>query len=79
MQLNPMQLMQMMRSGNPQQAIWGMIKSEAGNNPVLNNALNMAQQGDSKGLEELARNLCKTNGVDADQAMNQIKSQFGIK
>lgn len=77
--LNLMQLMQMMRSGTPQQMIFNNLKSQAGNNPVLGNALDMAQKGDSKGLEELARNLCKTNGVDADEAMEQLKSQFGIK
>ena len=77
--LNLMQLMQMMRSGTPQQMIFNNLKSQAGNNPVLGNALDMAQKGDSKGLEELARNLCKTNGVDADEAIKQLKSQFGIK
>lgn len=77
--LNLMQLMQMMRSRTPQQMIFNNLKSQAGNNPVLGNALDMAQKGDSKGLEELARNLCKTNGVDADEAMKQLKSQFGIK
>ncbi len=77
--LNLMQLMQMMRSGTPQQMIFNNLKSQVGNNPVLGNALDMAQKGDSKGLEELARNLCKTNGVDADEAMKQLKSQFGIK
>ena len=77
--LNLMQFMQMMRSGTPQQMIFNNLKSQAGNNPVLGNALDMAQKGDSKGLEELARNLCKTNGVDADEAIKQLKSQFGIK
>ena len=77
--LNLMQLMQMMRSGTPQQMIFNNLKSQAGSNPVLGNALDMAQKGDSKGLEELARNLCKTNGVDADEAIKQLKSQFGIK
>lgn len=79
MQFNPMQLMQMMRSGNPQEMILGMLKRQAGNNPVLNNALNMAEKGDSKGIEQLARNLCKENGVNPDEAMRQIKSQFGMK
>ncbi len=79
MQFNPMQLMQMMRSGNPQEVILGMLKRQAGNNPVLNNALNMAEKGDSKGIEQLARNLCKENGVNPDEAMRQIKSQFGMK
>lgn len=78
-QFNPMQLMQMVRSGNPQEMILGILKRQAGNNPVLNNALNMAEKGDSKGIEQLARNLCKENGVNPDEAMRQIKSQFGMK
>ena len=40
--MNPMQLMQMMRSGgNPQQALITMMKRQAGNNPVMNNAIQM--------------------------------------
>lgn len=79
MPFNPMKLMQMMRNGNPQEMILGMLKRQAGNNPVLNNALNMAEKGDSKGIEQLARNLCKENGVNPDDVMRQIRSQFGMK
>ena len=40
--MNPMQLMQMMRSGgNPQQALITMMKRQAGNNPVMNNAIHI--------------------------------------
>ena len=77
--MNPLQIMQMLRGGNPQEAIINEMKKSAGNNPVMQNALDMAEKHDSKGLENLARNLGKTNGVDVDQMVNQIKSQFGIK
>ena len=56
-----------------------MAKSRMGNNPVLKNARQMAEKGDSAGLENLARNLCKENNIDVDQAISQVKSQFGIK
>ena len=77
--MNPLQIMQMLRGGNPQEAIINEMKKSAGNNPVMQNALDMAEKHDSKGLENLARNLGKTNGVDVDQMVNQIKSQFGMK
>ena len=77
--INPFQIMQMIRGGNPQEAIINEMKKGVGNNPVMQNALNMAEKHDSKGLENLARNLGKTNGVDVDQMVNQIKSQFGMK
>lgn len=77
--INPMMLMQMLRGGNPQQAIMNAMRNQAGQNPVLNNALDMAEKQDAKGLEQLARNLCESNGVNADDVVKQIKSQFGMK
>ena len=77
--INPMMLMQMLRGGNPQQAVMNAMRNQAGQNPVLNNALDMAEKQDAKGLEQLARNLCESNGVNADDMVKQIKSQFGMK
>ena len=77
--INPMMLMQMLRGGNPQQAIMNAMRNQAGQNPVINNALDMAEKQDAKGLEQLARNLCESNGVNADDMVKQIKSQFGMK
>ena len=77
--INPMMLMQMLRGGNPQQAIMNAMRNQAGQNPVMNNALDMAEKQDAKGLEQLARNLCESNGVNADDMVKQIKSQFGMK
>ena len=77
--INPMQLIQMAKGGNPQQMIIDAVKKQTGNNPVLNNAIEMAEKQDTKGLEQLARNLCESNGVNADDMVKQIKSQFGMK
>lgn len=78
--MNPMQIMQLMKGGgNPQQMIMNMMKQQAGNNPVMNNALQMMEKGDNAGLEKLARNLCKERNINPDEAFNQIKGQFGMK
>ena len=77
--INPMMLMQMLRGGNPQQEIMNAMRNQAGRNPVLNNALDMAEKQDAKGLEQLARTLCESNGVNAADMVKQIKSQFGMK
>lgn len=77
--INPMQLIQMAKGGNPQQMIIDAVKKQTGNNPVLNNAIEMAENHDAKGLEKLARNLCESNGINADDMVKQIKSQFGMK
>lgn len=76
----PMNLIQMLRSGgNPQQMIINMMRQNAGNNPVANNAIQMMEKGDAQGIEKLARNLCKEKGINADDMMNQIANQFGMK
>ena len=78
--MNPMQLMQMIRGGgNPQQAIINMMKQQSGNNPVIDNAINMMEKGDNAGLEKLARNLCKERNINPDDILSQVKNQFGIK
>ena len=77
--MNPMMLVQMFKGGNLQQVIMDMMRRQAGNNPVLGNALNMVENHDAEGLEQLARNLCESNGVNADDMVKQIKSQFGMK
>lgn len=77
--MNPMQIMQMLRNGNPQQMIINVMRQNSGVNPILNNAIDMAEKGDAQGLEKLCRNLGKERNVDIDQMVNQVKSQFGIK
>lgn len=47
-------------------------------NPMARNAMQMAQNGDSKGIEQMARNLCKEKGIDADKAFESFKSQLGM-
>ena len=66
--MNPMQLMQMIRGGgNPQQAIINMMKQQSGNNPVIDNAINMMEKGD------------KERNINPDDILSQVKNQFGIK
>lgn len=78
--MNPMQLMQMIRNGGkPQQTIINMMKKQSGNNPVINNAINMIEKGDNAGLEKLARNLYQEKGINPDDMLSRVKNQFGLR
>ena len=44
------------------------------NNPILNNVINMAQNGDTKSVEAFARNICKQRGLDFDTEFNKFKN-----
>ncbi len=80
--MNPIMAMmgQMMKGGvNPQAVIQQIMRNnQMMSNPILKNAMEMAQKGDSKGVEELARNLYKEKGLDINEAMQRVKSQFGM-
>ena len=68
-----MNIMKMLMS-NPQQ----IISKALGNNPMTGNLINLVNNKDSKGIEQMARNLAKEKGLDADKVYNQIKSQFNL-
>lgn len=76
--MNILQLVGMMKGGNPQQVLMNFMQQNSGNNPILNNVMNMVQKGDQQGVEQLARNLMKEKGIDADQAVSQLRNQLGM-
>lgn len=55
-----------------------MSNSQVMSNPMIKNAMSMAQSGNSKGIEQMARNLCKEKGINPDDVMKQIRGNFGI-
>lgn len=48
-------------------------------NPMLKSLVEMAEKGDTKGVEEFARNMFKEQGKDFDQEFNNFKSMFNGK
>ena len=72
---NPMQLMNMLKGiKNPKDAVINMIKSN--NNPMIKNLVEMAEKGDSQGVENFARNLYQQQGRDFDKEFNEFMSNF---
>lgn len=77
MNVNPMQLIQMIKGGkNPQQLLMNILQQQGQNNPIINNAISMAQKGNVSGLEALARNLAAQRGLDFDKELANLKNQF---
>lgn len=75
--MNPLNIFQMMKNGNPQQFLQQMMgNNQIMSNPLMKNTIEMAQKGDMQGIEQMARNLCKEKGLNADDVMNKIKSKF---
>ena len=72
---NPMQFMNMLKGiKNPKQTVINMAKNS--NNPMLKNLVEMAENGNSKGVEDFARNLFKGQNRDFDKEFNEFMNNF---
>ena len=77
MNVNPMQLIQLIKGGqNPQQLLMNILQQQGQSNPVLNNAVNLAKQGDVSALQMVARNLAAQRGLDFDKEFTNFKNQL---
>ncbi len=80
MNINPMQFISMMRNGgNPEQMVLSMLEQNTNNNPLFSNLLNLAKNGDSQNIEQIARNIMKERGLDFDKEFQNFKNTLGIK
>lgn len=77
---NPLiQFMQMVRSGNnPETLIMNLLQQQVGNTPMGQNLIKLAQNKDSKGIEQVARNLCAQRGLDFDKEFAAFKQRIGL-
>lgn len=77
--MNAMNIIQLMRSRNPQQFLRQVMNNnQMMQNPIIKNTVQMAENGDMKGIEQLARNLCNEKGIDADDLFNKMKSEMNM-
>ena len=75
--MNIMNVFQMINGGNPKQIVMRMMNDpQIANNPMAKNMVEMAKNGNLKGIEEMGRNIAKERGVDFDKAFSDFKKQF---
>ena len=73
--MNPIQMLKnMMGKMNPKQVAMNMMKNNC--NPVMKNIITMAENGDTKGLEQFAKNMMKERGQDFDKEFNDFMNNF---
>jgi hypothetical protein len=78
-QVNPAQLIQMVKSGkNPQQLMMNVLETQAQNNPIYANLTQMAKQGRTKDIEQFARNLAASQGLDFDKEFAAFRQRAGL-
>lgn len=72
--MNPMSMLKvLMGKQTPQETIMQMMGND---NPMVNNLLKMAKNGDKKGVENFARNMCKEKGIDFDKEFDKFMKEI---
>lgn len=79
LEVNPMQLIAAIKSGqNPQQLMLSILEGRMSGTPLGQNLLQLAKQGDTKGIEQIVRNLSKQQGVDFDTEFAAFRKMLGM-
>lgn len=79
MNMNPMHLLAMMKNGqNPAAMIMQLMQSQMGGTPLGDNLVQLAKKNDTKGIENVARNLCQQRGLDFDKEFASFRQQLGL-
>lgn len=71
--MNPQQMFRNMIGNNPKEMVMNMLGV---NNPMISNLVNMAQKGDSKSIENFARNFCNERGANFDTEFSKFMNNF---
>lgn len=53
-------------------------RPEVAGNPLAREWLQVIRNGDAKRGEEIARNLCRNNGVTVEQALEDARKKLGL-
>ena len=61
---------------NPINQLKNMILNKQINNPILREVITKAQNGDTQGVEQFARNFLRGQGRDFDKEFNEFKTLF---
>ena len=76
--MNPINMLKgMMGISNPKDIAMKMLSQN--NNPIFKNLIDMANKGDTKGVENFARNYMKSQGRNYDEEFNKFINNFGLK
>ena len=77
--MNFQQMIQFIKAGNnPEQFVMMMLQNGAKNNPVFANILQLVQNRNYQGVENVVKNLAKQRGIDFDKEFNNFRQTLGF-
>ncbi len=78
-QVNPVDLIRMIKGGtNPQRLMLSVLEQRASGNPVYSNLVQLAKENKTAEIEQFARNLAQSQGIDFDKEFNAFRQNLGL-
>ena len=69
---------QVRRGYRPDQITLSMVEAKMRGNPIGDNLIKLAREGNGAEIERIARNLAAQQGVDFDTEFEKFRKQFGL-
>lgn len=63
------------QQGSPKELLINFMQRN-NSNPMMNNLVNMAKSGNSKGIEDFARNMCREKNINFDIEFSNFIKKF---
>ena len=70
--MNPMNLMMMLKQGNPRQVAMQIIQNNYPNDPRMNQLVQMAERGDIQSLQKVAEQVLGSQGKNFSAEMSNL-------
>ena len=70
--LNPLQLMSMLKRGNPRMVAMQIVQQNYPNDPTAQNLVQMAERGDAQNLERVVGNMLGAQGKNFSAEMQNL-------
>lgn len=78
-QVNPMQLIQMIKSGqNPQQLLMSIMENTVKGTPIGENLLSLMKTNNTPEIEKVVRNIFQQRGIDFDKEFTAFRNNLGL-
>lgn len=74
--MNPMQLIGLLKGRNPQELVMSMIKNNNINDPMINELVVYAQKGDINSVTKIAENYFGQQGKNFNNEFNSFMSML---
>ena len=72
--MNPMEMISLLKGRNPQELVMSMIKNNNINDPQINELISLAEKGDTNSLTKIATDMFAKQGKNFDTEFSNFMS-----